>query len=186
MRFTFRALSSQTTVSKPHQQTHLTNLFSMADLWKDKPAFIEIFSPALLILLKLGSKKELRTLQILLQQSHLSRRPLELHHHTGPSPSAPQSPNFESAFDPDKHYDPDKERSDARKLQKEYKRERKGALRELRKDSNFIARQQLGEKKARDAEYEKKYRRLVAEVQGQEGHEAREYQKDKARRKRKG
>lgn len=92
-------------------------------------------------------------------------------------------PKFEEGFNPDKHYDPDRERAEASKLKAEFKKERKGALRELRKDGNFIARESLREKKERDAAYEKKYRRLVAEIQGEEGRESKIYEREKATRK---
>jgi nucleolar protein 14 len=42
----------------------------------------------------------------------------------------------------------------------------------------------LREKKERDAAYEVKYKRLVAEIQGEEGYEKNQYEKE--RRKRKG
>ncbi len=57
-------------------------------------------------------------------------------------------------------------------------------MRELRKDANFIARETLREKKERDRKYEEKYRRLVAEIQGEEGYQKNEYERE--RRKRKG
>ena len=44
-------------------------------------------------------------------------------------------PKFEESFNPNKHYDPDRERTEAAKLKKEFKRERKGAIRELRRDA---------------------------------------------------
>jgi nucleolar protein 14 len=56
-------------------------------------------------------------------------------------------------------------------------------MRELRKDANFIARESLREKKEKDAAYEKKFRRLVAEIQGEEGKEAKEYEREKKKRK---
>jgi nucleolar protein 14 len=68
-------------------------------------------------------------------------------------------------------------------LKKEHKRERKGAIRELRKDANVLAIQSLREKKERDAAYEKKYKRLVAEIQGEEGKEAKAYAREKEWRK---
>ena len=101
-----------------------------------------------------------------------------------PLPIKSSIPKFEESFDPNRHYDPDKERSEAKKLQKEYKRERKGALRELRKDANFIARETLKEKKEKDKAYETKYRRLVAEIQGEEGREKNAYDRAKKARKR--
>lgn len=187
VRFTLRALtpaSKKQDVPPPEQRTpHVANLFTMAHLWKYKPAFTEIFNPFVPVLKALGERKAHQTISILLSHARTSRRPLTLHHHR-PQPIRTSIPKFEDGFHPDKHYDPDKERSEAAKLRREHKREKKGALRELRKDANFVAREQLREKRERDAEYERKYRRLVASVQAEEGHEAKEYEKAKAARKR--
>ncbi|KAK5124108.1 hypothetical protein LTR85_001811 [Meristemomyces frigidus] len=182
LRFTLRALGiTKPAISAEESRPHLDNLVAMADLWREKTAFPELFSPALPSLKTLHAKKELQYLTILLNQSHLRRRPLELHHHRL-QPIRTSIPKFEEGFNPDKHYDPDKERSESRKLQKEFKREKKGAVRELRKDANFMAREQLKDKRERDAEYEKKQRRLIAEIQGEEGHEKRGYEREKAQR----
>ncbi|CAK4032755.1 nucleolar complex 14 [Lecanosticta acicola] len=182
MRFTLRVLSCKD-LEKSRLTPHLSNLRAMAELWKDKSAFTEIFTPALPILKSLPAKKEHQSLTILLQQARLRRRPLELHHHRK-LPIRTSVPKFEENFNPEKHYDPDKERSDAKKLQNEFKREKKGALRELRKDANFIAREQLREKRERDAEHEKKERRLIAEINAEEGREANEYGREVAKRQR--
>ena len=121
-------------------------------------------------------------LERVLKHVHRARRPLELHHHR-PLAIKTSIPKFEESFNPDKHYDPDRERAEASKLRAEHKRERKGAMRELRKDANFIARESLREKKEKDAAYEKKYKRLVAEIQGEEGKEAKAYEREKEWRK---
>jgi nucleolar protein 14 len=182
VRFSVRALAAKHAPDATQKKTHLENISAMANLWKDKSAFIEIFHPLLPELKASGAKKDLQHLKILLSQSRLHRRPLKLHSHK-PLSIRQSIPKFEETFDPTKHYDPDKERSDAAKLQKEYKREKKGAVRELRKDANFVAREQLREKREKDAAYEKKYKRLVAEIQGEEGREAKEYQREKMKRK---
>lgn len=184
VRFTVKALQSRPQLEPSQLQPHVENLLAMADLWREKSSFAQIFAPAALSSLQTlkGQKKALQHLTILLQQSRLRRRPLELHHHK-PLAIRTSVPKFEESFNPDKHYDPDRERADASKLRAEYKRERKGAVRELRKDANFIAREQLREKRERDAEYEKKYRRLVAEIQGEEGHESKVYEREKRMRK---
>lgn len=57
-------------------------------------------------------------------------------------------------------------------------------MRELRKDANFIAREKLRDKKEKDKAYEEKYRKLVAEIQGEEGREANLYEREKKGRKR--
>ncbi|OCK83831.1 nucleolar protein 14 [Lepidopterella palustris CBS 459.81] len=182
VRYTLLALKSP--FSTPDLlSAHLKNLTAMADLWTSKTAFTEIFTPeALNVIKEIHEPKALQRLQILLNQTRLARRPLELHHHR-PLPIKTSVPKFEEGFNPDKHYDPDKERAEASKLRAEYKRERKGALRELRKDANFIAREKLREKKEKDKAYEVKYKRLVAEIQGEEGKEKNAYEREKRARK---
>lgn len=182
LRFTLRALGSKSVLAAEKARPHLDNLVAMADLWKDLSAFPEIFDPALPLLQKLGAKKEAQHIRTLLQHSYSRRRPLELHHHKK-LPIRTSIPKFEEGFNPDKHYDPDKERSEARKLQKEFKREKKGAVRELRKDANFMAREGLREKRERDGEHERRERRLIAEIQGEEGRENRGYAREQRARK---
>ncbi|KAI1649831.1 Nop14-like protein [Daldinia loculata] len=178
--------------------TTLGLLDAAADLYSGKSAFFETFEPAKNVLAHLGSKSckakfpadlnnQIEKLQSkldrMLRLAHMARRPLELHHHR-PLPIKSAIPKFEDSFDPNKHYDPDRDRAELSKLKAEHKKERKGAMRELRKDANFMAREQLRVKKAKDAAYEKKYKRLVAEIQGEEGREANAYEREKQMRKR--
>ncbi|KAF4976345.1 hypothetical protein FZEAL_6965 [Fusarium zealandicum] len=168
-----------------------------ADTWTGKSAFIETFDQAASVLKHLNSKtcrsqlpsvlnervEKLRVkLDRMLKVAQLSRRNLELHHHK-PLAIKTYVPKFEETFDPDKHYDPDRERAELAKLKKEHKKERKGAMRELRKDANFMAREKLRVKKAKDEAYEKKYKRLVAEIQSEEGREANAYERERSARK---
>ncbi|KAM7219145.1 putative nucleolar complex protein 14 [Rhypophila decipiens] len=174
-------------------------LKAAAETWRAQPSFYETFQPAQAVLQHLVSKKNAKHLPAdliktltetttnitrLLQLAKLSRRPLELHHHK-PLAIKTAIPKFEDSFDPTKHYDPDRERAELAKLKKEHKRERKGAMRELRKDAQFMARENLRVKKEKDAAYEKKYKRLVAEIQGEEGRASNEYEREKAARKKK-
>lgn len=169
----------------------------MAEIWTDKAAFTEIFEPIAACLRHLTSKacaskvgeplrikaeRALQQIQRLLQEARKARKPLLLHNHR-PLPIKTSIPKFEESFNPDKHYDPDRDRSELNRLKAEHKRERKGALRELRKDANFVARESLREKKEKDAQYEKKFKRLVAEIQGEEGKEAKNYDREKRMRK---
>ncbi|KAG0650865.1 putative nucleolar complex 14 [Hyphodiscus hymeniophilus] len=177
--------------------TNLELLDVAADIWAGKPAFTEVFEPVSHIIQHLESKrcrsklseatltsvtKLSLKLQRMLKHAHLARRPLELHHHR-PLAIKTSIPKFEESYNPDRHYDPDKERTEASKLKKEYKREKKGAIRDLRKDAKSIAREALKDKKERDAAYEKKYKRLVAEIQGEEGRESKAYEREKEWRK---
>ena len=59
-----------------------------------------------------------------LSLAQLARRPLELHHHK-PLAIKMAIPKFEESYNPNKHYDPDRERTENAKLQKELKREKK-------------------------------------------------------------
>jgi nucleolar protein 14 len=186
----------------------LTTLISLLDtastLWSSKSAAPEILQQALSVLQHIASssstasnKKSKKTAKPSLPASSLTalqtaissltthlktankaRRPLLLHNHR-PLAIKAAIPKFEDTFNPDKHYDPNRERAELNRLKAEYKRERKGAMRELRKDANFVAREKLREKKEKDAEYERKYRRLVAEVQNEEGREANAYEREK-------
>ncbi|KAE9381504.1 Nop14-like protein [Stipitochalara longipes BDJ] len=178
-------------------ETNLILVDSAADTWTGKDAFTETFGPALEIMRHLSGKKcrsklaastqkqltkVTQKLTLILGQDRLARRPLELHHHR-PLAIKTSIPKFEESFNPERHYDPDKTRTEAAKLKKEHKREKKGAIRELRKDAKILATQSLREKKERDAAYEKKYKRLVAEIQGEEGREAKAYEREKEWRK---
>jgi nucleolar protein 14 len=194
-------------------ETNLKLLEVAADTWFGKSAFFEVFEPSLKIVQHLAGKhckpklsrstqvtnrpfryrplltiiqtavtKLISKLNLLLQQAQLSRRPLELHHHR-PLAIKMAIPKFEESYNPDRHYDPNRDRSEASKLKKELKRERKGAIRDLRKDAKAVARETLKQKKAKDEAYEKKYKRLVAEIQGEEGKEAKAYEREKEWRK---
>lgn len=74
-----------------------------------------------------------------LKFSLLARKPLHLQAHK-PIPIPSYVPKFEgSSYSHTKRYDPDAERNAASKLKSQYKQERKGAIRELRKDARFLA-----------------------------------------------
>ncbi|RFU79121.1 nucleolar complex 14 [Trichoderma arundinaceum] len=178
--------------------TTIQLLDAAADLWTGKPSFLETFSQVIEVLNHLNSKSSREhlpagvseksdrleeKLKRMSRVSQLSRRPLELHHHK-PLAIKTYIPKFEETFDPDKHYDPDRERAELAKLKAEHKKERKGAMRELRKDANFMARENLRVKKAKDEAYEKKYKRLIAEIQNEEGREANAYERESKARKR--
>lgn len=173
-------------------------LEAAADLWTGKSAFLETFEQVVKVLEHVRGEacrgdlpaqlcdrtaKLEAKLARMLRLAQLSRRPLELHHHR-PLAIKTYIPKFEETFDPDKHYDPDRERAELAKLKAEHKKERKGAMRELRKDANFMAREKLRIKKAKDEAYEKKYKRLVAEIQSEEGREANAYEREREGRKR--
>jgi nucleolar protein 14 len=84
-----------------------------------------------------------------------SRKPLTLQHHRA-IPIATYLPKFDEGFNPNRRFDPDTERAAQNKLRALYKKEKKGAVRELRKDNKFLAVEEAKRKKTDDAAYEKK------------------------------
>jgi nucleolar protein 14 len=175
---------------------HLTQ--SLTTLWQPKSAFPELINPLITTLKNLLKstpnlppstttlvQETLTTLQTSQTTQLKLRLPLLLHTHR-PLAIKSSLPSFIDNYNPTSHYDPNKERADLNKLRAEHKKERKGAMRELRKDANFIAREQLREKKERDEAYEKKFKRLVAEIQGEEGKEGKEYERERERRRKRG
>ncbi|KAL1603949.1 nucleolar complex protein 14 [Paraconiothyrium brasiliense] len=163
---------------------HTQNILTATETWAKTPAFTEIFTPLLAPLksAKPTQSTAIQRLTIALQNARLHRRPQLLHNHR-PLPIKSSLPKFEEDFDPTKHYDPDKERAEQARLRKEYKRERKGAMRELRKDANFIAREKLKDKREKDRAHAERERRLIAEIQGEEGREKKEYEREVRKRK---
>lgn len=187
------SLTTDASTSLSMLNTSIKLAYELPELWSKKTAFPEIIAPVIDALSHLQStsvppntqtlvKTTLSSLQASQKAAIATRKPLFLHNHR-PLAIKTSVPQFTDNYNPTKHYDPDAERAQLSRLKAEHKKERKGAMRELRKDANFIAREQLREKKEKDEAYEKKFKRLVAEIQGEEGREAKEYEKEKRKRK---
>lgn len=74
------------------------------------------------------------------------------------------APKFDVEYSRGKRVDPDAERNEAAKLKAMYKKERKGAIRELRKDAKFLAVERNKEQKQKDVDYEKRMRSVVGSI----------------------
>jgi hypothetical protein len=79
-------------------------------------------------------KTTLQTLSRTLKLSQSSREPLQLQRHK-PIPIPTYLPKFDEGFRPGRHNDPDSVRNEHNKLKALLKKEKKGAMRELRKDN---------------------------------------------------
>lgn len=86
-----------------------------------------------------------------------SRAPLRLQHHK-PIPLATYLPKFDEGFNPNRRFDPDSERAEASKLRALYRKEKKGAVRDLRNDNRFLAVEESKRKQEENQQYEKKVR----------------------------
>ncbi|EPS44656.1 hypothetical protein H072_1344 [Dactylellina haptotyla CBS 200.50] len=176
-------------------------IITFAKLYSSKTALLDLTRPAIALLSHFASPecaksipKALSTyinetalpeLDRLRTHSQKFRRPLELHHHR-PLPIPANYPKFDEEYSLDRHkssYDPDRERKELSKLKAEHKKEKKGAMRELRKDSQFIAREKLKERKVADQEYHDKMKRIVSMIQNEEGAASNAYEREKAGRK---
>lgn len=93
----------------------------------------------------------------MLSLSSSSRQPLLLQAHK-PIPLATFIPKFDETYNHNRAFDPDTERAEKSKLKKLFKQEKKGAIRELRKDNKFLA----GEESKRKAEEAVVYAKKVS------------------------
>ncbi|KAG1671696.1 hypothetical protein FOA52_007488 [Chlamydomonas sp. UWO 241] len=78
------------------------------------------------------------------------------------------NPRFEDGFSRDRDYDPDRERAEARKLKRQLAKEKRGAMRELRKDSAFMADARDKERAVVDTERMDSQKNFYAELQAQQ------------------
>ncbi|KAJ3045949.1 nucleolar complex protein 14 [Rhizophlyctis rosea] len=156
-----------------------------ARLWGNEGvgvAFVEVFEPVLEVLRAVdvgdggleGVGKEAVTTVVsliegLIASAKLKRRPLQLQKKK-PIPIATYVPKFQEHYSIDrKRTDPNTERAQNAKLQFQYKKEFKGAVRELRKDAAFVARKRMDKQKEKDAEYKRKMDRIMGQLGSQEG-----------------
>ncbi|RIA96440.1 nucleolar protein 14 [Glomus cerebriforme] len=165
---------------------HIIELY--AKLYNSTSAFIELFNSVLELLSSypldkfsesiknklMNTQEILRRLQKFSQQN---KKPLQLQYHK-PIPIPTYIPKFQENFSIDKHYDRDKERAKINKLKSQYKKEHKGAIRELRKDSQFIARQHINEIKEKDDIYKKKINKIKGILENEQS-EKKAYEKAK-------
>lgn len=181
-----------------------------ADLYKSLEGFIELFEPALVILggiktdglpvdvtvstqfrnfltysdipfqTKINTTKD--TLGRLVKFSQQSRHPLALQAHK-PIPIATYIPRFEhSSSNYLRNRDPDHDRNEAAKLKSQYKQERKGAIRELRKDARFLAAEQLKKQKEKDQTYNSRMKRVLGSLESERA-EQKAQEKEKLKEK---
>jgi len=144
------------------------------------PAFLELYAPTLTVLtrspataraLPMGLRsvhsETLQELRTALDAAVAARLPLRMQR-APPVPLRVLNPAFEDDFQPDRSMDPDRERAEVQKLKRKTKQERKGAIRELRKDAAFLAVQRQKEKGERDAYLEGRGKRALSILEEQE------------------
>lgn len=117
----------------------------------------------------------------MLKFSRQARKPLTLQSHK-PIPIPSFIPKFDAAYAPGRRFDPDVERNEAAKLKALVKKEKKGAIRELRKDNRFIAGERAKMEREKDDQYKTKINRITAGLE-QERSEEKRFERTKEREK---
>jgi nucleolar protein 14 len=165
-----------------------------AEMYKGLDGFIEIFNPILSILSELSTKKlppfishKISTLVDRLGRmvkfARQARRPLLLQDHK-PIPIATYVPKFDMNYSSYmRSRDPDDERAALSKLKAQVKKEKKGAMRELRKDNRFLASMQQEKQEAKDREYKARMSKAFASLESERA-EQRKEERDKKKEKR--
>ena len=112
-----------------------------------------------------------RALRAQLERALRARRALRLQAHRALS-IASYAPKFDQqGFDPKRATDPDAERAQNAKLRALLKKERKGAIRELRKDAQFVAEAREQRRAEEDAAYKRKIDKITHGLQEERSEE---------------
>ncbi|KAJ7265453.1 nucleolar protein 14 [Mycena haematopus] len=164
-----------------------------ADMYKGLEGFIELYEPILEILLHVREQcgsgslhtrltTVSDTIRRLLKFSREARRPLLLQAHK-PIPIATYIPKFEASKSSYlRRQDPDHERNEAAKLRSQYKQERKGAIRELRKDARFLAGVEQKKQVEKDRVYNESLKKVYGSIQTERAEE-KAMEREKSREK---
>ncbi|TFK72011.1 Nop14-like protein [Pluteus cervinus] len=166
-----------------------------ANMYKGLDGFIELYDPICQIVTKIDVPKayqvrvqlsDLRSmLNKLLKFARQSRQPLLLQSHK-PIPIPTYIPKFETSSSSHlRHRDPDHERNEASKLRAQYKQEKKGAIRELRKDARFLAAVEQDRQKEKDRSYNERMGKVFSSIEGERA-EQKAMEKEKVKEKRRG
>ncbi|GLB34168.1 putative nop14-like protein [Lyophyllum shimeji] len=166
-----------------------------AEMYKGLEGFIELYDPILEIIkhVNASSMAEPLTAQVaglkdslgrLLKFSRQARQPLRLQAHK-PIPIPTYIPKFEAITSSYlRRQDPDHERNEASKLRNQYKQEKKGAIRELRKDAKFLAAVEQQKQKEKDHAYHERMKRVFGSIEGERAEEkAMEREKQKLKKR---
>ncbi|KAG9081145.1 nucleolar complex protein 14 [Ceratobasidium sp. 370] len=171
-----------------------TLLAKFTQMYASLDGFAELFSPVRKVLEGLALSKQSDKLQQRhtstldaisrsLKHSLAARKPLRLQAHK-PIPIATYTPQFDAQYSGRRARDPDQERAADAKLRAEYRKERKGALRELRKDNKFLAAERAKRQEEVDTAYRRRMARVIGDMHGERAEEKqmeREKKRDKRR-----
>ena len=165
-----------------------------ADMYKGLDGFVELYTPVLECLdgaevknwdeeLKSRYFKTVDMTTRLLKFAMQSHQPLALQAHK-PIPIPSYAPKFETT---NSNYlrkkDPNHERNETAKLRYQLKQEKKGVVRELRKDARFLASVEQKRQLEKDRDYNERLKRAFTSIESERA-EQKAMEREKAREKR--
>jgi nucleolar protein 14 len=168
-----------------------------ADMYKPLDGFIELYAPVLTIVGNLpGEKLPAATAQQISQLSdkisrllkfaRQARQPLLLQSHK-PIPIATYIPKFDAhSSSYMRNKDPNAEREALAKLKAQHRKEKKGAIRELRKDNRFLAGVQQERQEAKDREYKARMSKAFAGLESERAEQKKEDNEKRREKRRSG
>lgn len=161
--------------------------------WKDQACLLEIVNAYILVVkhavkyyatIAPAETTQLVTLLVKIRENLVRDRvPLALQQHRKLA-IATAVPKYEENFNPDKKsYNVNREVQEMGKMKAQLKKERKSALKDIRHETRFVARQQIDEKKTMYDAYHKKMAGIVNTIASTEGAEKNQYDREKKARK---
>lgn len=157
-------------------RTCLHMIKQFVELYKEQPSFNDMFTPVKACIDKIpidhypqSIQEQFAELIQLLNVSTTNWQPLTLQSRK-PVPLPLLEPKFDERYEVKaKRKFMNKDANEREKLKYKHKKEMKGAIRELRKDSQFLAKEKLQEKLTRDAERNRKTREIEGQLAAQQG-----------------
>ncbi|CAN8012088.1 unnamed protein product [Ixodes pacificus] len=145
-----------------------------AELSEGLPSFRELVDPLLKTLRKLEVSAYPPTVQSEVEKviarldRKVERKPLRPEKRPPPMKQLLE-PRFSMKFDGRKHFEGGQKKAELKRLTYKHKKEMKGAMREVRRDNQFLARHILKDRIERDAERKEKVKQIYRELASQEG-----------------
>ena len=158
-------------------QECLLILTQLLPIYAQSPAVVELFHPIIDLIESIPMDTEIgeyirntiRKWRLIIEATTLRRKPLQLQARKALAIKT-YNPKFHENYSVDrKSYDPDRELRDARKLKQEYKKEMKGAIRELRIEAAAATRSKIAQIKQKDVQYKRKMDKIRGNLAEQEG-----------------
>ncbi|GAX76160.1 hypothetical protein CEUSTIGMA_g3604.t1 [Chlamydomonas eustigma] len=106
-------------------------------------------------------------IQSLVRNNLASRAPLVRSSQLQNTVAREYNPRFEDGYTKGRDYDPDRERAEQKKIKKQLSKEKRGAMRELRRDAVFMAEERDRERANVDAERMESQRKFYSELEVQ-------------------